>query len=118
MNKYETVDLQALWDELNQSDDIRQQENLQIRLQQRARQYATPQQQEEIYAETEIYHMLVFRLGKERYGIDVTQARGVRPSDQLTRVPGVPAFYRGVINVRGRIITVLDLRLFFNVAGQ
>jgi purine-binding chemotaxis protein CheW len=59
--------------------------------------------------------MLVFELGGEKYGVDVMMIRAVRTIQQVTRVPGAPAFYPGVINVRGQIITVLDLRSFFDV---
>ena len=47
--------------------------------------------------------------------MDVMTVRGVRTIPHVTRVPGTPSFYRGVVNVRGQVITVLDLRLFFNV---
>jgi len=57
-------------------------------------------------------------LGAERYGIDVTTVTSVRAMSTLTRVPGVPPFYRGVVNVRGQIITVLDLRVFLNLGGN
>jgi purine-binding chemotaxis protein CheW len=115
MDKYQTTNLNALWDELNQDDSQREQANLQMRLQQRAKQYATPQKQATTYAEEEVYQVLAFQLGKERYAIDVSYVRGVRPLETLTRVPGVPAFYRGVINVRGRLVSILDLRYFFNI---
>jgi purine-binding chemotaxis protein CheW len=115
MDKHETSNLNALWEELNQDDSQREQENLQTRLQHRAKQYATPQKQEITYGENEVYHVLAFQLGKERYALDVAHVRGVRPVESLTRVPGVPTFYRGVINVRGRIVSVLDLRHFFNI---
>jgi purine-binding chemotaxis protein CheW len=118
MDKHETINLHALWEELNQDDSQREQENLQTRLQNRAKQYATPQKQETTYAENEVYNVLTFQLGKERYALDVAHVRGVRPVEALTRVPGVPTFYRGVINVRGRIVSVVDLRHFFNIAGD
>src|SRR5690606_24602682 len=54
-------------------------------------------------------------LGTEYYGVDVMQVHNVRNTGPITRVPGLPAFYRGVLNVRGQIITVLDLRLFFDI---
>lgn len=110
--------LQILWDELNQDDTEREAVNLQARLVQRAKQYATPQKQKVNYADDEVYNVLTFRLGQERYAVDVATVRGVRPITSITRVPGVPPFYRGVINVRGRIVSVLDLRHFFNIAGE
>jgi purine-binding chemotaxis protein CheW len=59
--------------------------------------------------------MLNFRLGDEYYGVDVMTVQSVRTIRRVTRVPGIPHFYRGVVNVRGQVITVLDLRLFFDV---
>lgn len=115
MDKHQTGNLQALWEELNQDDTQREQGNLQTRLQQRAKVYATPQKYDTTYGEDEIYHLLTFQLGKERYAVDVAHVRGVRPLGSITRVPGIPNFYRGVINMRGRIVTVLDLRYFFNI---
>ncbi|MDQ7024254.1 MAG: chemotaxis protein CheW [Anaerolineae bacterium] len=115
MDKHQTSRLYALWDELNQDDTQREQDNLQMRLSQRAKVYATPQKQEATYSEDETYHVLTFQLGKERYAIDVAHVRGVRPVGSITRVPSIPNFYRGVINMRGRILTVLDLRYFFNI---
>jgi purine-binding chemotaxis protein CheW len=57
-------------------------------------------------------------LGSEHYGVDVMLVQGVRTIGHITRVPGVPPFYRGVVNVRGQVITVLDLRLFFEMPGD
>jgi purine-binding chemotaxis protein CheW len=118
MDKHQTTNLHALWDELNQDDSQREQENLAARLQYRAKQYATPQKEEATYSEDEVYEVLTFRLGKERYAMDVIHVRGVRPVGSITRVPGVPNFYRGVINVRGRIVSVLELRHFFNIGAD
>ena len=52
---------------------------------------------------------LLFRVGTDLYGSQITQAQEVIPLRQMTRIPGAPAFVRGLINMRGTIITVLDL---------
>jgi purine-binding chemotaxis protein CheW len=52
---------------------------------------------------------LLFRVGGELYGSTVTNAQEAIPFRKTTRVPGAPAFVRGLINVRGTIVTVLDL---------
>jgi len=111
-------DLQTLWEELNQSEEERQQQALNQRLRERAQQYAKPQRQEQSFAEDAVYQVLVFALGDERYALDVTVVRGVRTRGHVTRVPGTPAFYRGVVNVRGQIISVLDLRFFFGLNAE
>jgi purine-binding chemotaxis protein CheW len=41
--------------------------------------------------------------------------RGVRSAGKITPVPGVPSFYPGVVNIRGQIVTVLDLRVLFGL---
>ncbi len=53
---------------------------------------------------------LVFALGAEQYGLPANQVHEVRPLSLLTHLPGTPAFLAGLINVRGRIVPVIDLR--------
>jgi len=111
------TDLQALWEELTQPEDIKRKRLRQRRFEERAQQYAAPPETDITYAEDDIYKVLVFQLGDERYGVSVDIVTGVRPAENITRVPGVPTFYRGVINVRGQIMSVLDLRQFFGLSG-
>ena len=54
---------------------------------------------------------LTFSVGNERYGVKVTQVEEVLEHQRITRVPRCPAFLLGVINVRGRLIPVMDMRL-------
>lgn len=56
---------------------------------------------------------LTFRLGSESYGIDVLKIREIIRGTETTTVPQMPAFVKGVINLRGKIIPVMDLRLRF-----
>lgn len=108
-----SIDWEAIWRSLDWDDTDRQQTAIKERLKQRATQYAQPSKQQQIYQQEqeEVYQLLTFDLGAERYGIDVTLVTRVRAINKLTRVPGAPSFYRGVVNVRGQIITVLDLRI-------
>ena len=53
---------------------------------------------------------LIFGLGRELYALPADQVHEVRPLGLLTRLPGTPAFLAGLINVRGRIVPVVDLR--------
>lgn len=110
----EPIDWQALWAKMNWDDPEQQTRLIQERLRQRARQYAAPKQNQDIPL-GEMAQLLSFELGQERYGIDVLYVHGVRKTGRITRVPGVPAFYRGVVNVRGEIVSVVDLRLFFGM---
>ena len=56
---------------------------------------------------------LTFRLTKEEYGIEILKVREIFGMQEITSVPGVPEYVKGVINLRGRIIPVIDLRLKF-----
>src|SRR4051794_9156065 len=54
---------------------------------------------------------LLFRVGASLYGCDIADAREIIPLRPATRLPGAPAFVRGLINIRGTIVTVMDLGL-------
>ena len=56
---------------------------------------------------------LSFRLGREDYAIDILQVREIRAHEPVTRIANAPAFMRGVINLRGTIVPIVDLRLRF-----
>ena len=56
---------------------------------------------------------LTFRLGEEVYGIDILQVQEIREIELVTRIPRVARFVRGVINLRGAIVPVVDLGLMF-----
>ncbi len=56
---------------------------------------------------------LTFRLTEEEYGIEILKVREIFGMLEITAVPGVPDYVKGVINLRGRIIPVIDLRLKF-----
>lgn len=65
-----------------------------------------------------VLRVLVFSLGKENYCIDVRQAKEVMKMPETTRVPNVPAFVLGVANLRGEIISILDMHYFFGLEPQ
>ncbi len=56
---------------------------------------------------------LTFALGKEVYGIEIRYITEIIGIQQITEVPEVPAFVRGIINLRGRIVPVVDVRMKF-----
>ena len=56
---------------------------------------------------------LTCRLGEETYGIDILKVQEIRELERVTRVPHVSRFVRGVINLRGAIVPVVDLGLMF-----
>lgn len=53
---------------------------------------------------------LLFRVGNVVYGCDIGDAQEILPLRPATRLPGAPSYVRGLINVRGAIVTVLDVR--------
>lgn len=53
---------------------------------------------------------VVFQLDGEFYGVDIQQVRGIEKSLPLTRVPHAPNFVKGVCNLRGSVIPVIDLK--------
>jgi purine-binding chemotaxis protein CheW len=62
---------------------------------------------------------LSFRLGEEEYAIDILQVREIRAHEAVTRIASAPAFVKGVINLRGAIVPIADLRLRFGFeAGE
>src|SRR5688572_3128570 len=111
------MDWEAVWKSLNWDDEQRQQSVNAERLRQRAQHYAEPVKAQEIVPE-DARSVLTFGLGQEHYAIDVKFVRGIRSLGAIAHVPGAPAFYQGVINVRGQIITVVDLRNFFQIAAS
>ena len=61
---------------------------------------------------------LTFRLGGEEYAIDILQVQEIRAQDVVTRIANAPAFIKGVVNLRGRIVTIVDLRVKFGFASD
>lgn len=113
MNEHESINWQAIREELIWDDEAHHLRRESERLRQRAAQYAAADQHtgDDRRTQTE----LIFDLGAERYGVDVMLVRGLRTLPRLTPVPGSPRFYKGVVNLRGQIVTVMDLRPFIDV---
>jgi purine-binding chemotaxis protein CheW len=59
--------------------------------------------------------IIEFLLGSERYGIESFYVREVYPLKDFTPLPGVPSFILGIINVRGHILSVVNLKRFFSL---
>ena len=71
--------------------------------------FSAPAHQQRAAAEA-TEHLATFYLAREEYGVDVKQVQEIRRVAEITSVPRAPEFVRGVINLRGRILPVLDLR--------
>ncbi len=59
--------------------------------------------------------VIVFNLGDERYGVDISQVREIIKPTKITRIPNAPDFVEGVINLRGQITTIINLRKRFGL---
>jgi len=71
--------------------------------------FAAPAQEQRAAAEA-TEHLATFVLDREEYGVNVRQVQEIRRVSEITAVPRAPEFVRGVINLRGRILPVLDLK--------
>lgn len=108
------IDWRSIRESLAWDED--QQQELLLRI--RAAQYAIPTRNTDGQTAGSRLTTLTMMLGSERYGIDVMFVRSIRTLPKITPVPGIPHFYRGVVNLRGQIITVLDLQRFFDLPAQ
>ncbi len=59
---------------------------------------------------------LTFRLDQEEYGIDILKVQEIRGYEKPTRIANAPGFIKGVVNLRGTIVPIIDMRLKFNCA--
>lgn len=66
----------------------------------------------------EALDVLEFRLASERYAVETAFVREVLPFRDLTPLPGTPPFVLGIVNVRGRILPVYDIKKFFDLPDQ
>lgn len=58
---------------------------------------------------------LTFRLGAEEYGIDILKVQEIRSYEAVTTIANAPAFIKGVVNLRGVIVPIVDMRIKFSV---
>ncbi|AMO93965.1 cheW-like domain protein [Collimonas fungivorans] len=61
---------------------------------------------------------LTFTLGKEEYGIDILKVQELRGYDNVTQIANAPDFLKGVVNLRGVITPIIDMRIKFNLAAS
>jgi purine-binding chemotaxis protein CheW len=58
---------------------------------------------------------LAFTLGREEYGIDILKVQEIRGYDAVTKIANAPDFIKGVVNLRGIIVPIVDMRIKFNL---
>lgn len=81
----------------------------------KARAITLAQEPEEEAAAEEYLEIVEFFLAYEKYGIDSSYVREVYPLKELTPMPCAPPFVLGIINVRGQILSVIDIKKFFDL---
>ena len=63
----------------------------------------------------ECLEVVSFMLGQEKYGVETRYVREVCPLNELTPLPGTPPFVLGIVNVRGQVLSVIDIRKLFDL---
>ncbi|MEG6585210.1 chemotaxis protein CheW [Dendrosporobacter sp. 1207_IL3150] len=70
------------------------------------------------FVKNEELQLVIFRLAAEEYGLPITKVQEINRLTPITKLPQTPVFMEGVINLRGRIIPVIDLRKRFKLAVE
>ncbi|WP_430886010.1 chemotaxis protein CheW [Fusibacter sp. JL216-2] len=60
---------------------------------------------------------VIFKLGDEKYGVEISNVGGITEFSSITKVPDAPAYIEGIINLRGDIIPIINLKTRFNIAS-
>jgi purine-binding chemotaxis protein CheW len=74
-----------------------------------------PKQSRQVNAGREF---LTFRLGTEEYGIDILKVQEIRSFEPPTKIANAPSYLKGVVNLRGVIVPIVDLRIKFNCVNE
>lgn len=65
----------------------------------------------------ELNEFLTFRLGSEEYGLDILKVQEIRGYDSITQIANAPEFIKGVVNLRGIIVPIIDMRIKFELGN-
>ena len=84
----------------------------------RARAHALAREPQQAILAQEFLEIVEFRLASETYGLESAYIRETYPLKDFTPLPGVPPFVLGIVNVRGQILSVIDLKKFFDLPEQ
>lgn len=79
---------------------------------------ALAQEPEQAFAARSFIEIVEFRLASETYGLESSFVREVYPLEDFTPLPGMPFFVLGIINIHGQILSVVDLKKFFNLPDK
>jgi purine-binding chemotaxis protein CheW len=64
------------------------------------------------------YQLVVFKVGNEEFGVDISQVREIVRLVQITYMPKAPAFIEGVVNLRGQVVAIIDLAKRLSIASS
>jgi len=78
---------------------------------------STNHQTENLKEDSRLHQIVVFKIGREEYGLSIDQIKEVVITPTITRMPQAPLFVRGLANIRGNIIAILDLEKKFGIQG-
>lgn len=67
--------------------------------------------------DSNLIQLVTFKLGPEEFGVDILKVQEIIRMMPITKVPNAPQFVEGVINLRGKVIPVIDMRKRFGMAG-
>ncbi len=90
----------------------RSEEEIQRVLEERARSLARPLESDD---QEDATTFVVLQIAPERYGVDITKVRETHPLKRFTPVPGIPEIWSGIVNVRGTLYPLLDLRRYLGL---
>ncbi len=68
--------------------------------------------------DSNLLQLVTFHIGDEEFGVEILKVQEIIRTMAITRVPKAPVFVEGVINLRGKVIPIIDLRKRFGMAGQ
>ena len=68
--------------------------------------------------EDEIFQLVTFSIGEEEFGVDILKVQEIIRTMEITKVPRAQPFVEGVINLRGKVIPIIDLRRRFELASK
>jgi purine-binding chemotaxis protein CheW len=118
VDNFSSVDWEAIRHTLAETSDLidtddRIEDNRNIILQRRAEQMSQ-MPQNRVDADDKL-PILTFKLGTEKYALPVTAIRSISELHDITPIPCVPDYYRGITNLKGKLVSVLDLMVFLGV---
>ena len=74
--------------------------------------------EEDVRKDEQLLQLVTFSIGEEEFGVEILKVQEIIRMLEITRVPKAPDFVEGVINLRGKVIPVIDLRLRFGLQAK